>query len=1474
MVWIDLIYNLALLVALSVVSGFVDSRWKRDTKLGAILQGLVFGGAAVIGMLRPFVFAPGLIFDGRSVMISLGALFFGPWTAAVTCLMTIPLRVAQGGPGAVMGVSVILASAAIGVAFWLRRPPGPREVSFKTLLVFGIWVHLVMLALTTALPREMILPVLKRIGWPVILIYPLATVLIGKILSDQAARAGFLESLQESERRFRAIFNSTFQFTGVLQPDGTVTEANQAALDFAGIKLEDVRHRPFWEARWWAGNEARVRQLREALTRAAGGEFVRYEVELQGAGDRTAVVDFSIKPVRDAADRVVFLVPEGRDITERIRAEAETRAGEERLRGILETIPNGIVIVNRDGRISYANSGAERLLGLTRAQIADRTYNDPTWQITTVTGEPFPDEEQPFTRVMRTGETVEHVEQVIIRPDGQRVTLAIHAAPLRDAAGTVTGMVAAFNDITERQEAERALRESEERYRGLFTAMQEGFALHEIICDAQGRPQDYRYLEVNPAFERMTGIPRHRWIGHTVREVLPRVEARWIRDFGEVALTGVARTFEDYVAELDQHYEVLAYSPKLGLFAVVALDVTQRKRAEVEVERNHALYRRAIGVAGLVPYQKDYASDTYVFMGEGIRDITGYAPTELRSAVWREMILETVFQGEATGLNHAEAVRRSVSGEIRNWRADHRIRTRSGEVRWISDSSIPLLDAKGAYMGSMGIIQDITERKRVEAALRDSQQQLKAIFDNAQDGILLADADTKRFVLANPRIAEMLGYTTAELLQRCIPDIHPPSDLPRIAQVLEQQLAGELPFVHDIPVVRKDGSLFYADISVSLLDLGGRRCLVGLFRDITERKHAEEALRRSEASLARAQRVARLGSWEIDLATDALQWSQETYRIFGVKPESFTLTRAAFRELVHPEDRDRVHAAIQRAIQEGHAYTIDHRIRCPDGTERIVSERADVLTDAAGRVTGLVGTAQDVTELKRIEQALQRSEKHFRSIIDTVQDVISIVDVNGQIRFVSPSAERTLGYTPEQLLDQAIFEFIPGEEHEAVREALTRALGEPHQPVAVQHHFRHADGSIRFLESIGSLLGGEGVQALVVNSRDITDRRRLEDQLRQSQKMEAIGQLAAGVAHDFNNLLTIIQGNASLLLGTPGLSEEDTGSVNQITQAAERAAGLTRQLLMFSRKQVMRLAPVDLNEVVGNMTKMLQRILGEDITLRSEYAPNLPLIQADTGMLEQVLLNLAVNARDAMPDGGQLVIQTLAVNLDLTDLGRHPEAASGAHLRLSVGDTGCGIAPENLPRIFDPFFTTKEVGKGTGLGLATVYGIVKQHRGWIEVASEVGQGTTFQIFLPVAEGISARQRGSGAIQELPRGSEVILVVEDERAVRLLVNNLLQRCGYTVLMAESGVAALEVWKEHQHRIALLLTDMVMPDGMSGRELARRLKQGNPRLKVIYTSGYSAAITGEVPPLTEGVNFLQKPYPPHHLAKTVRACLDRA
>jgi nitrogen-specific signal transduction histidine kinase/CheY-like chemotaxis protein len=392
---------------------------------------------------------------------------------------------------------------------------------------------------------------------------------------------------------------------------------------------------------------------------------------------------------------------------------------------------------------------------------------------------------------------------------------------------------------------------------------------------------------------------------------------------------------------------------------------------------------------------------------------------------------------------------------------------------------------------------------------------------------------------------------------------------------------------------------------------------------------------------------------------------------------------------------------------------------------------------------------------------------------------------------------------------------------------------------------------------------------------DITERRQLGEQLRQSQKMEAIGQLAGGVAHDFNNILTVIHGHASLLLVDKSMSKSAARSAQQIAQAAERAAGLTRQLLTFSRRQVMQPKRLDLNEVVSNMTMMLGRILGEDIALQLNYWPHPAFILADASMIEQVLLNLVVNARDAMPKGGQLVVKITTSRIDEDRQPYQPESRPGEFVCLAVTDTGCGIKPEDLRRIFEPFFTTKEVGKGTGLGLATVYGIVNQHKGWIEVDSEPGKGSSFRVFLPAAKETAAVQAEAKAAPAAVRGgSETILVVEDEVAVRELVCSVLGSHGYKILHAETGVKALEIWQANKRKIDLLLTDLVMPDRLNGRELAEKLRAERPRLKVIFTSGYSADVVGKDLVLQRGLHYLQKPYDPRKLALTVRDCLDSA
>jgi signal transduction histidine kinase/ActR/RegA family two-component response regulator len=391
---------------------------------------------------------------------------------------------------------------------------------------------------------------------------------------------------------------------------------------------------------------------------------------------------------------------------------------------------------------------------------------------------------------------------------------------------------------------------------------------------------------------------------------------------------------------------------------------------------------------------------------------------------------------------------------------------------------------------------------------------------------------------------------------------------------------------------------------------------------------------------------------------------------------------------------------------------------------------------------------------------------------------------------------------------------------------------------------------------------------------DITGRLSLEEQLRQSQKMESVGQLAAGVAHDFNNMLTIIQGHSSSLLAQPDLAEEIGDPVQAIYFAAERAAGLTRQLLMFSRKNVMQPRPLDLRETVGNMSKMLERLIGENITLEFHPPAELPVVIGDIGMIEQVVMNLSVNARDAMLRGGTLTISLDTVRVEENYIETHPDARVGNFVRLCVADTGCGMDTTTLAHIFEPFFTTKEVGKGTGLGLATVYGIVKQHDGWLEVNSEPLQGTTFHVFFPAGNELAvSAKKETAPPAPVPGGTETILVVEDEPVLREMARDILESCGYKIMEASSGREALDLWNRRTAPIDLLLTDMVMPEGVSGVDLAEHLLAGQPGLKIIFTSGYTAnEISPELLARTRA-HFLQKPYAHNALARTVRDCLDK-
>ncbi len=517
---------------------------------------------------------------------------------------------------------------------------------------------------------------------------------------------------------------------------------------------------------------------------------------------------------------------------------------------------------------------------------------------------------------------------------------------------------------------------------------------------------------------------------------------------------------------------------------------------------------------------------------------------------------------------------------------------------------------------------------------------------------------------------------------------------------------------------------------------------------------------------------------------------------------------------------------------------------------------------------------RDITERHAAEAALRSSETLFRSVWENSADGMRLTDEEGVIIAVNGAFCKLVGMEQEQLEGKTFNVVYAGVENsedmlERHRESFRLNTIQEKKERAYKLH----DGREVIFEITDSFVELRGKPLLSLSLfRDVTMQRRLEEQLRQSQKMEAIGQLAGGVAHDFNNILTVIHGHASLL-SMSDLDDTAARSAQQISQAAERAAGLTRQLLTFSRRQLIQPKRLDMNKIVGNMTDMLGRLLGEDVALQLNYCNTAAMVEADAGMMEQVLLNLAVNARDAMPRGGQLFIRIALMDIKEDHVKAHPEARVGKFVCVSKTDTGCGIPPENLSRIFEPFFTTKEVGKGTGLGLATVYGIVKQHQGWIEVTSEVGKGTTFRVYIPyVGEAVVEVERQPKPVT-VNGGNETILLVEDERPVRELVARVLQKHGYKILTAATGDEAVEVWNNRNCEIHLLLTDLIMPGNMNGRELAEKICAEHPGIKVVFTSGYSADIVGRDFKLEPEINFLQKPYHPQTLALTVRRCLDR-
>ena len=779
------------------------------------------------------------------------------------------------------------------------------------------------------------------------------------------------------------------------------------------------------------------------------------------------------------------------------------------------------------------------------------------------------------------------------------------------------------------------------------------------------------------------------------------------------------------------------------------------------------------------------------------------------------------------------------------------------------------------------VLIDITELKQTEASLVETSALMETLLQNTTDLIYFKDRQS-RFVHFSRAMLGIFRLTRPDELKGKTDFDFFSKEHARAAFEAEQEIirTGNLILNLEEKETHRDGRISWAltskmpwrDKTDNIIGT------IGISRDITERKLAAEKIAQERARFKLI-----FDTVPVGIAFQTIYPDGSFTRIINdAHLRICGLTRAQhdepeiYAKITHPED----HAVQQQFNNQVKAgvikqFSLEKRYLHRDGKTVWVnfSYQREIYPDGT---TEELTTVVDITERKLAEAELRWRTALLEAQLEADIDGILVVNSAGK-KIRQNRRTQELWKIPREIAedkdDAAQLNYCTGQTKNPKQFLEKVVYLYSHPDEVSRDEIDLVDGTVldRYSAPVKDWAGK--YYGRIWTFRDITEHRKLEEQLRQSQKMEAIGQLAGGVAHDFNNILAVIQLQIGLLESTGELLPVQQDFAREIGRATQRAANLTRQLLLFSRKQALQPQDLDLNAIVANITKMLQRTLGEDVSLQLNFFPEPLLIHADPGMMEQILVNLAVNSRDAMPQGGRLIIETSAVKFDAVTVQQSPQARPGAFTCLSVSDTGDGIAPHILPRIFEPFFTTKDVGKGTGLGLATVFGIVQQHQGWINVYSEAGHGTTFRIYLPRLAGIISQPVAAPTLANVRGGNETILVVEDEPALCLLVHTALADLGYRVLEAANGADALDVWKKHRAEIHLLLTDMVLPDGMNGKEIARRLVLENPQLKVIYTSGYSAEVAGKDLILQEGVNFLAKPFPIHKLAQTVRECLDK-
>jgi two-component system, cell cycle sensor histidine kinase and response regulator CckA len=1270
-------------------------------------------------------------------------------------------------------------------------------------------------------------------------------------------RASVDMTIRQSEEQLKKLFNDAVLGMYQTTPAGRILMANKALVRMLGYRSADELKKRNLERDGFEPTYDRT-QFKKDLEKH--DVLTGLESSWEKADGTFIHVRENSRVVRDDAGKVLYYEGTVEDVTERNKAEQALKLSEEKYRSIVETTTEWIWEMDTHGIHTYSNQRVEEILGYPVEEFLRRgafEFMEP--------------EDQANVRQKLPGliESKQGWRDWIIRwkhRDGSIRYLESNASPIFDTQENITGYRGVDRDITERKRVEEALRSSEELFRATFENANVGVSIVGL---------DERLLKVNEEMCRIFGYCREELEKMTVNSIAYPDDTNISPAFIKKALSEDTQhdSFNKRYIHKDGHQiwghvssSLIKDTKGRPLYFISHVqDITDHMRAEETLRESEERFRTIFeeGQFGVTIAGPDFR---FIITNPAFCRMIGYTATELAHMTFADI----------TPKNHIDTDVKNImdlrDGKIIQYRTEKQYMKKDGSLFWGNLICSTIRDTNGKVTRYLAMIEDITDRKRAEEALRQSEERLRRAQVIASIGNWELDLVTETFWGSDEiyRICGVEDNTDFESSKSFRSNV-----LPEYENRLKKLLSNlgpeknDLNFEFQIQRVN-DGQIRYIHAKAEVeFDPDGRPIKAnGVSQDITEFKKIEEARRLSEKQFFTLADQSPNMIF-INVRGKVVYVNKACEEIVGYTSEEFCSPNFNFMTLIAPESRSIVQNAFQRHSKGEDHPSYEYILITKDGTRKNVINSVRLIDHEGEKA--ILGVVTDITVQKTAEEALRESEERYRRLVEFSPEPV-IVHSMGKIVYANPAALTLVGAkTAAQILGTSVVELVHPEYRDFVRQRISSGLTEGKTLPVVEEKFLKLDGSPIDVEVAALPIVYEGKPAMQVVIRDVTEQKKLQSQLLQAQKLEAIGRLAGGVAHDYNNMIGVILGYASLLEKQIPRTDPSFLKVQSIITAANRTAELTRQLLAFARKQIATPRLLNLNDELIPLQKMIGRLIGEDITLKIRPQQDLWTIRIDPTQIAQVLTNLATNARDAIKDTGTISIETSNITIEQRTPAFEGDIPPGEYVVLIFSDTGTGMDNMVKQQIFEPFFTTKSKEEGTGLGLSTVFGIVKQNNGFITLQSELGHGTTFTIFFPRFFGepeIPARVHEEASLS----GTETILVVEDEEELLNFVTTALEQYGYTILGAKSPGAAFDIARGAGRSIELLITDVVMPD-MNGKEFQNQLVSLYPHIQAIFMSGYSADIVAHRGILEEGVNFLQKPFTQKSLAVKVREVLDK-